>query len=80
MKRVVSNPKQFFDVREKFHRAITGLLSRYPVQSQIKNGRGTFWGPLPLPFQRFFRQRGKSFVVDPSFGEMENFLSLNDEF
>ena len=80
MKRIVSDPKQFFDVREKFHRAITRLLSRYPVQSQIKDGRGTFWGPLPLPLQRFFRQRGNSFVIDPSFGEMEHFLSLNDEF
>ena len=79
MKHVVSDPKKFFDVREKFHRALTHMLSQYPVQSQIKNGRGTFSGPLPLPLQRFFRQRGHSFVVDPSYAEMENFLSLKDE-
>ncbi len=79
MKRIVSDPKRFFDVREKFHQELERVLSRYPIQSQLKNGRGTFCGALPLPLQHFFRSRGSFFVVDPSYAQMERFLSLKDE-
>ncbi len=78
MQYILSDPQRFFEMREKFHQALTRKLSSYPVELKIKDGRGTFCGPVPVSLQRLFRRQcgqGQVFVVDPSYAEMENFLT-----
>ena len=76
MKKVIKNPKDFLELKQKFHKKLQTLLEKYPIRiNNINLGVGYFEGDIPSPVAKWFKASGNGYIVCPNKSSMEEFLN-----
>ena len=75
---IQKNPDHFMKTADEFQKILIDKLSEYDLEVlRIQNGRGHFKGSIPSTLSKYFKEVDNSYIVNPSFDAMLDFIEQN---
>ena len=72
---ILKNPDHFMKTADEFQKILIDKLSEYDLEVlKIQNGRGHFRGSIPTTLSKYFKDVENSYIVNPSFDAMLDFI------